>query len=646
MISSPYAEKRASAYQVSPDVAEFTSIVQKDYARGDEILNKPSTELNNRSVIDDMNRGQRMFNAFVDEDIEDPAEAWKWRGTRSMARNKGIGMHAQLTAAMLIPGFSAQNEQDEIDRDFSNVMRDIVEWMTLPQNSDYQSSFVSLVIGMIESPVVYLGAEYREVMQKIKERTEQGYTTKEVLDEVLSGYKAPVFSADQILISNAYERNIQKHRFIVKRRYIEYGEAEALYSEHENWVFVQPGIKSIYADEGLFYDVKDDDHPQLVAEEIYLNRRDDTEVCFLNGIYMGASNVDANPIRHRDNRGTPKYNVIPFGYHRIGQHYFYYKSMMNAVGWDNLLYDAMSEVIMNNAILEQDPPTAVSGSDKVDTDINFPGAVVAFADKDTRAQAIFPPKNFAVGFQALMATKDSIDDATLSDTQMGQLPQAEQKAYTVAQAQANAKKMLAGTAKSLAESVTAYGPLMADIALNHLTVPQIDEITGGGTRMKYRKFILEKQMMDGKEVSKEILFDEALIGKELSKKEVEGRSLKLLTEIGYPDHKKHVFVVNPHLFSKLRYLCRIDPEEMFPKSAETMQAMLVSLYQLLAADPYIEAEPLRRELLNSYFRGRADDFMKEAPLLPVTPEQAPTSPMAEQIRQKQASGILQNVGVQ
>lgn len=638
-----------SSYQPSKEISDLTSYVQKDYSKGVEILNRPWVELNERSVIDDMNRGQRMANAFVDENIEDPAQAWKWRGTRSKARNKGLGMHAQLTAAFMIPGFSAQNDADEVDREFGNTMRDIVEWMTLPTNSDYQSSFLELVTGMIESPVVFLGAEYCEVFQTIREKIDKGYSKTEILDEVLSGYRAPVFTADQILISNVYERNIQKHRGIIKRVWIEYGEAEAKYGKHENWTYVQPGVKSVYnGDDGLFYDTKDDEHEGLVAVETAMYRREDTEVVFVNGIYMSESNVENNPIKHRDNRNAPKYNVVPFGYNRIGTHFFYYKSMMNAVGWDNQLYDAMSEVIMNNAFLEMDPPTAISGQDKVDTDVNFPGAVLAFADKDVKTQAIFPAKNFAAGFQALMATDASIQEATLSDTQMGQLPEASQKAFTVAQAEANAKKLIKGTAQTLAESVVQYGPLMADIAINHLTAPQVDEIVGDSTKVKYRKFLLEKQVINGKQVDKEIRFEDSLVGSYGTKEDNDRMSLQLLEETDYPETKKHIVTINPHLFSKFRFLCRIDPEEMFPKNSDAMSALLTSLYQLLANDPMVEHEALLRKLMYSYFKGEGEDLIAKNQPNPIAMAagQPQGGGLPEQVRQKQISTAVQGVAAQ
>jgi len=101
-------EKNISSYQPSQDIIDFTALVKKDFEYGEELLNRPWPELNDRSVIEDENRGKMMFNAFVDTSTEDPSEAWKWRGTRSKARNKGIAMHASLTAAYLLPLFTAK----------------------------------------------------------------------------------------------------------------------------------------------------------------------------------------------------------------------------------------------------------------------------------------------------------------------------------------------------------------------------------------------------------------------------------------------------------------------------------------------------------------------------------------------------------
>lgn len=632
MIGEIYKQTQPSGYAPSKEVTEFTGYVKLDFFEGTRLLQTPWSELNGRSVIDDENRGKGMFNTFVDESVENPADAWKWRGTRSMARNKGIALHAQLTAAYIVPMFMAQNDQDETDGDFSELMRDLVEWMV--ENSSYKGSFLSLVFGMLTNPVTYLGAEYCEVYQTIKERQEDGtLSSKEVVDEVLSGFQAPVYSSSEILITNAYVRNIQKQRCVFKREYIEWETAKAEFGTHENWQYVQKGIKTIYNDEdGLFYDVKDEGHRSYLVEKVTtMYRRDDTEVCFVNGIYMGdVDDIDANPMCHRDNRGTPKYDVIPFGYSRIGEHFAFYKSMMNALQWDNGLIDAMYEMTMNREILDLLPPVAVYGDDKVDSDIVFPGSVTPFADKDTKIAAILPPRNPMSGYTALRTIEESMADGSVSDTTAGQLPAAGQKAYSVATANANAKTVLSAVGKSLAESVCQYGSLMGDIAITHLTVPQVDQILGGAIRLKYRTFTLHGKQLDGKVVDKQLAFDDSLMGTSMSETEKRNRNLKLLEQSGYPEHKKALYVYNPELFASMRYLTRIEPQELFPKNEEFMQAMLTNLYETLAEDPLINREALLKKLLYSYFRSDADGLI-------VKPVPSP-SPLPGQIMPAVANG--------
>ena len=647
MIGEKVFNTPISNYQPSNKVRDFTIQVKKDYAEGVRILERSWVELNNRNIIEDTNRGQEMFNAYVDTSVEDPNEAWKWRGTRSLARNKGIAMHAQLTANYLLPLFIAQNEDDEIDRDFSEVMRDIIEWMAQPTNSDYQPSFLQIAFGMMYNPVTYLGAEYCEVYQKIKEKSKDGkLTTKEVLDEVLSGFKAPIWSVSQVLITNAHERNIQKQRAIIQRRYTEYEELEVKYEKHPNWEYVQKGVRSIYnEDDGLFYDIKDDEHPNLIAEEIYKNRREDTEVPFINGIYVGDENVENNPIKHRDNRDCPKYNIIPFGYMRIGEHFFYYKSMMNALGWDNMAYDAMSEIVYNRAILENEMPIAVSGSDKIDSSVIFPNAVVAFDDKDTKITPLLPSSNTIAGFNALREVEKSMSEGSVNETLSGQLPDASQKAFNVAQAQANAKKLIGAVGKSLAESVIQFGDLMKDIALNHITVPQIEELTGGKMKMKYKTFLLENKKSGGKMADRVIRFDESLIGLELTKEQKMERNLKLLEESGYPRVTKSIRLVNPSMFAKFKYLCKVDINEMFTKGNEYWQPILMALKQQLAQDPFVNQEALTRKILYSYFNSEGEELMKEeAQQIPGLPQGGMANQLANQVFNKSAAtAVNQNV---
>src|SRR3990167_8550050 len=189
MIANLQETKEISLYQPSPDVVKVTEIAQKDFSIGTDILNTPYNELNGYSVIDRMNMDQRTFQSFVDESDDDPNEAWKWKGTRSLARKKAFAMHAQMTASYIVPGVVPQNGSQDEDRAMASGMRDIVEWETI--NSNYRPAFLLASMGMLVNPVVYLQGDYCEVYQQIKEKTGKGYETTEIIDEVLSVVSYP-----------------------------------------------------------------------------------------------------------------------------------------------------------------------------------------------------------------------------------------------------------------------------------------------------------------------------------------------------------------------------------------------------------------------------------------------------------------------
>lgn len=609
MIGEIYKDSQVSSYQPPIEVSDFTgNVVKKDFAAGEEILNRDYVELNGMSVLTRNDRDQRTFNAFVDEGVEDETQAWKWKGTRSKARNKAIAMHAKLTSGYIIPMYMAQNDDDEEDRAFSDMMRDLAEWTM--NNSDYKSSYLMVSMGMLVNCVTYMGAEYNRVYQTIRLKTELGYTKKEILDEVLSGFEAPVYSADQVLISNAYEQNIQKQRVVIKRRFIEYSEAQAKYSQHENWDYVQPGVKTVYSEmDGQFYDIKDDDHPNLVEECTWLNRREDTEVCFVGGVYMSNANLEDNPIRHRDNRNAPKYNVTPFGYQRINEHFYFYKSLMNSMYWDDRLIDAQYEMVMNRSFLDLNMPLAISGDDKVDSDIIFPSSIVSFKDKDTKVSPLLPAANLNGMFNAMSVVESSMDESSVSDVSAGQLPSKDTKATALNIAERNAAELLKGIGRNLAISITQYGDLLKDCILNHLTVPEVTEIVGEKQMLKYKTFTLNKKQIGDREVSKVIKFDESLLGRSISDKKKGEKEAKMLEDIGYPKHDKHMYLINPEVAARYRYLTYVEPEIMFPKNEEFMQAMWSQLYGQMREDPLVSGEKLVRNVLHSFVRGKADDMI-------------------------------------
>ena len=605
MISNYLDKDSVSLYQPPAEIQELTKYAKEDYATGHEILTRAWPELNDLSVVERDNRDKKTFNAFVDENVDDPKEAWKWRGTRSMARNRALAMHAHLTSGFMFPMVGAQDQNNDEDRGVGDFMRDMLLWMG--DNSDYRPSFLQVTMGILTSPVNYLGAEYAQVMQKVKVKTDNGYTTQEVLDEELSGFRAPVYSCSDVLITNAYQQNIQRQSCVIKQKWLSFADAQKKYGNHENFDFVQKGVNSVFNEEdGLFYDVKDPDNSDLIKETIFMWRSEDKEIPFLGGVYVGDDNVEWNPMTHRDNFNNPKYDVIPFGYHRISEHFFYYKSLMNSLYWDDMLIDAMYENVMNGEFIKQNPPIAITGEDDVQTSVMFPGAQFVTANKDTKVQSILPVDT-SRGYQAMQMIEKSIEEGSISDTQMGQLPPASQKAFSVAKADQNAKTILKGVGQSLGISIVQYGKLMVDIAIRHLSTAQIEEIAGGAKRLKYRQFVLPA-VSKGQNITKVLRFGEDLIGREMSKEQKKMYGVKLFQEGG---EEKSIAVINPALAAKMKYLIRIDPETMFAENREYTQQLMGQMYTLLRQDPLIDAETLVRKMMYSFFRSEGDELMAE-----------------------------------
>ena len=608
MISDYFQKQDLSLYQPSSEVQQLTKYGQEAYLIGNRILTQSWPELNDMTVIDRDNRDKKTFNAFVDENVDDPKEAWKWRGTRSAARKKALDMHAYLTSGFMFPMVGAQDENNDEDRGVGDFMRNLIIWMG--DNSNYRSSFLQVVMGMLTSPVTYMGAEYATIMQKIKVKTQNGYTTKEILDDELSGFQAPVYSCSDILITNAYVQNIQRQTCVIKQRYLDYHDAEKKYGKHENWNSVQRGVNCVLnEDNGLFYDVYDADNSELVKETICMWRGEDLEVPFLGGVYMGDDNTDWNRMKHRDNFNSPKYDIVPFGFHRISEHFFFYKSLMNSLGWDDQLIDAMYENVMNNEFLNQNLPIVVTGEDDVNTSIMFPGAQFVTANKDTKVQTVAPPQR-SDGYRALQIIEESIKEASLSDTASGQLPEASQKAFSVAKADQNSRIILKGVGQSLGESIVQHGKLMVNIAINHLSTAQIEEVAGNARSIKYRKFVLPSQSK-GKNITKVLKYGGDLVGKTMSKEEEKMYAVGLYEEAGGKEENKSIMIVNPKLASRMKYLIRFDAEEMFSEDKESRQKLLGQLYTLWQQNPYVDLETLTRKMAYAMFRSEGDELLKQ-----------------------------------
>ena len=613
-----------SAYQPSKEVIGLTKEIRDDYATGNNNIHRPFEEFNDKSLVMLMNDNQRAFNSYVPVQSSNPDEAWKAQTVRPLTRNKIISIAAHMTSTVTVPDVTAQNDEDNEDKEAAWVMKDLIEWTV--ENSDYTESFLFAVIGALVNPAVILKAEFREVMQSIKVRQQNGDLTKrEVKDEILSGFKTMVVPTDEFLIANFYEYELQRQRFVIRRRFIEFDEARSEYGNHDNFVHVRPGVNVFYSDqEGMFYEQRDTNLDSQVEEVTYYNRLEDTEVVYVNGIYMGDEDTEANRMSHRDTRDRPKYPYAKGGYEPIDEkHFFYYKSAVSKLGPDQQLVDTLYNMVLDGTFLSLMPPVNIFGEEDIDSGVVYPGVVNMFS-KSTQVETMETGKNLTAGYNALGLVEKSMSESSQDELQQGITPTGGRTAFEISQLQENARVQLGLFGKMIGQLVVDFGHLMVEDIVNHMTVPQVEEITAGTPRLKFRGFLLHDKVENGREVSRKIVLTDEMFGKDFSEEERLQESFKVAREQGGLKSETRLIKVNPALFRRLKFMLTITADAMLPQNEFLKKALNLEAYDRMIGNPQVDQKAVTRDfLVETFAEGDVDKYMaQQSPVLGGLPNDA------------------------
>lgn len=626
----------ASLYSPGKEVIGVTAEVLSDYLAGQEIQTRTREEFNGRSLLEEINANQKAFNSYVPPRSSDPEDSWRAQTVRPVTRNKLISIAAHVTAAILYPNVFAQNSEDDEDKDASIVMRDLIEWTI--DNSNYEKSFIQAVISALVDPAIILEAQFLEVMRTVKiksgEKNEDGsykYTKKQILDEVLSGFKAFVLPCQHLLIANIYEPDIQRQRFLIKDRYIDYKEAKLIHGEHASFIYVKPGVVTVFDDVSrTFYDVVDEEaKSRLVKETTYYCRADDLELVFVNGILMCAPDA---PLKRND-------KLYPFaksGYEPLNNgQFFYLKSAANKLGSDQELVDTLYNLILDGTFLQLMPPMALYGSEDINSSVTIPGMVTSFRDPNTKLENIGPRSDIRAGLETIGMVERSIAQSSQDDIRSGNAQSGDRTAREIVLLEKNAQIQLGLFGKMIGFLVKDFGYLMIGDILQHMTVAQLDEITG---ETRYKSFLLHDKMEDGQKITKKIKLAPELVGKaDIGAEEMRQMQYELLAQEGGIDGKKRIYLVNPEMLPKLKYKVSVNVDEMNPKSKALERALGLEAYDRLIQNPLIDQEAVTRDfLIDSLRPGESDKYIKkEAPMAPPT-----EGPMGIPTGQKGINGNL------
>lgn len=592
-------KRKVSRYQPSKEVKAITKQVMADFSLANEIRNKAYREFNDKSLLERMAIDQKRFNSYQAPQSTDPNEAWKSNAIRPITRNKIISIAAHITGSVIYPNIFAQNEQDEEDKDAALVMKDLMEWAG--EQSDYERTFVYAVIAALVNPAVIIHTEFAEVKRKIKEITEKGtWTEKEVLDEVMSGFIDSIIPLDEIFLADFYIHNIQKQPYLIWRKAIPYSDAEAKYSDKKPWEYVQPGLQVMFdEDNDTFYEQFEENlRERLVEEVIYWNRSKDLKLTFVNGILLSEPD-QPNP------RKDKKYPLAKTGYELIDEGKFaWYKSLAFKMDNDQQVIDTLYQMVIDGTFLQLMPPTAVYGSEALNSSVIIPGMVTAFAEKDTKMEAFVPQGNLQAGFNTLQKVEDSVSESSSDVLQAGQSNKGQQTAFEISRLEQNARTMLGLFGKMIGFVVKDFGDLRISDILQFMTVAEVSELTNG---LKFKSFVLADKMVDGKAKTRKIDFTTDLPEEPITEEQKLDMSYGLLEEEGGLDSDVSICKVNPRLFRRMKYMVKVTPDIVTPPSENVAKALDLELYDRAITNPLADQEAITRDFLfGAYDRSKGD----------------------------------------
>lgn len=626
-----------SEYNPSDETKKVIKMVKFDMRQGRDVLERKYTEFNDRNVLEELNQNQANFNSYVPPRSDDPDESWRAQTVRPVTRNKLISIAAHVTAQILFPNIFAQNKKDEEDKAAAVVMRDLIEWVI--DNSEYSRKFIQAVLGALTDPVVVVKSEYAEVMRKVKEMREGGgYTVREMVDEVMSGFIYNLFPANEIYISNAYENNIQKQRFVATRRLIDYKEAELKYGSHTDFKFVKPGKRNVFDVETstFYYQIDNDMKDYLVEEVVYFNRALDLQLTFINGVLMCDPEY---PIQRKDKL----YPFSSFGYEYINNgNFFYYKSAANKLSSDQELIDTMYNMVMDGTFMALMPPMALYGSEEINSSVTIPGMVTSFQDPNSKLENIGPRSDLRAGLEAIGLIEKSMSESSQDDSRQGLAQGGERTAYEVAQLEKNAQIALGLFGKMVAFFVEDMGKLIVGDIIQHLTVGEVTELTSKNGIMAFRSFLIPNKQEKGKKVTRKIQFTNEDYNKEgYTPQELLDNSFKILEQEGGIDADTKIYKVNPEIFRELKFKVRVGADVLEKPNKNLEKALNLEAYDRLIQNPLIDQEAVTRDfLIDVYKPGESNEYIKKAPAA------APQGAMADAVAgatPNQQKGVNQNM---
>ena len=586
------AEK--SSYQPTQPERDRISYIINCFSKGYTTSQASRQEFNDLSVVQRSQVDKLSFNAYQANNGRglsgDVANAWRSNAMKPVVRNKAVSIVAHALGRNLYPAISAYDNQNQSQTSSAQVMRDLMEWAG--DKSGWQNTSMQAVMTAMFSPACIVYSEfadvYRDIVRDGKPET--------ILDSVFSGFSDVIVPVEELYIENIYESNIQKQGWLIWRRTPSYSSAFAKYKEYPNFKHVDKGMQTIFNDANQqFYNVYDPQlRGELVEEVIFWHRQLDLMLIVVNGVLL----TDANNPNPRLDKNYP---FTKFGYLPINEgKFFYYRSLAFALQQDANVINTLYPLYVDGSIMEYNAPLQNNGGEIVTAADVVPGSVINFTSEGSKLSAVIPPRRDSGILNSVNMVEASIADTATPPV----IDQGVTATQSLIQKQ-QAATVLDLFMRMIATFIVDYGNLKISDILQNLTVA--NGLDNDGKTLMYQSFVLGDK--NGQDKARTIKFDGAM-PTELSELQQLYESYKIFIE----QKDNELIKVNPALFRKYYYECKVYADTLAPTTSELERAYVQEIYGMLSTNPIVNQEELVRLILQNSpaTKKNVDKFIAQA----------------------------------
>jgi len=612
-----------STYQPSKEVKDRLSEIRDILVQADRVRHYPYREFGYIDLETKMNNQQSRFINLVEPiDTSDVSTAWRANTIRPLTRNKVLEVASYVTANIMYPRVVAQNRKNDVDKTHSSIMEDAMQWSN--EQSGYDMSLLYSVLGMLVFPGTILYEGYVDYKRDFKVIKEDGtFDVKKLTDEVFSGYQCDTIPLDEIYFGDAYAgKNVQKQPFIIHKRIISYESAVIKYGDNKDFKdYVRAGVRIFSDTSNTYYQQQEMSFNDNSVEELTVySRISDLELRIVNGVLMDKPD---RPLQREDK--LYPFAMSGYGLYDSGQ-FIYWMSMVDDLSPDQDAADMLINYILDGTYLQMMPPMALYGDDVIDRTIMVPGLTTSLA-LGSELKNIGPQGNIGLGMNVLQGIENNASQSSKQN-----VTQQDMTAYQTSRIEEEIKVKLGHFGKFLAYLVVQFGNLRLPTIVEHMTMPQLGEVSDTDTSLKYASILIRKK--GGSQESQIEISEDIPYGEKEQDKVLE-KSLDLLKR--EKTTGKTIIQVNPQAIRDLKYTCHINADTIFKKSEDAERAFALEFYDRGVMSPLANQKSMFELLVEQFRPGQEDKFIQE-------PQVAPVSPDAEVPQGAGANRLVQQLG--